>query len=447
MVYFCLLSLCGTLAARAQSYPIASVEANSVLVAQSTLSQRRFDVSFNLLYSSPTTHERVPDIIQRNMQTYHWDCHNVNNYQVQVTDPIGVKPTVTIKLNRVGTAPDPKCSDAFVPGLAGRADNVFLWADEDQVRWHSISGVVTVTLLHLKDPEGQDMTLASKAGVTKVQWPLNIITASAQTVNNETLLDKSIYKKAIYQFPISSNLVLLGNNRSGLYVDTKDLFSTNERDSKSSFEGGIGYQLGMFNRWAVPAKLEGKILGNQVATNLSSSVSLQVSTNVPWGNFLSPPKRYLPAWNVAPAFSIALPYTHRFDQVVNTGSKPLPVDDFATNPSLALTTERLFEHLTTAEVTNGTSATFGLYWEGDLGLYYLPLQTTSKGSQRAEGYGDASILVPLADFGIIPGVGLDPTTQVNQMRLRIKYQDTVSATNNYVRTKEWTFGLELTVKK
>jgi hypothetical protein len=85
---------------------------------------------------------------------------------------------------------------------------------------------------------------------------------------------------------------------------------------------------------------------------------------------------------------------------------------------------------------------FCLGFEADFGLYYLPLDLTSKGNQRVEGYGDFSFLVPLTDFQW-PFVPQALSKQALQTQFRIKYADAVSATNNYARTKKWSFGVEL----
>ena len=73
----------------------------------------------------------------------------------------------------------------------------------------------------------------------------------------------------------------------------------------------------------------------------------------------------------------------------------------------------MFEFKSKKEMQNNTPATFSSYWEGDLGLYYLPLKMTTKGSQRAEGYANGSTLIPISDFGVAPGLTLDPTSDVN----------------------------------
>jgi hypothetical protein len=79
----------------------------------------------------------------------------------------------------------------------------------------------------------------------------------------------------------------------------------------------------------------------------------------------------------------------------------------------------------------------------DLGLWYLPLNHTIAGSQRVDGYGDISILVPLSDFSLA-SKQLTYVTKGDstKFQLRIKYADSVNAANNYARTRQWTFGLE-----
>jgi hypothetical protein len=65
-------------------------------------------------------------------------------------------------------------------------------------------------------------------------------------------------------------------------VDSKDLFSTNERDTQSAFEAGLGYQVGLSSRWYAPLKFEEQVQGNQVATNLSAVTNTQLTTSLPF---------------------------------------------------------------------------------------------------------------------------------------------------------------------
>jgi hypothetical protein len=246
----------------------------------------------------------------------------------------------------------------------------------------------------------------------------------------------------------------LATERGGLYLDTKNLFSTNERDTKSAFEGGIGYQYGLSKTWYSPVMIEQEVQGNQVATNLSTVSSLSVTTELPWAWAASGTRDWYVRLPRSPSFALNFPYTHRFNQVVSGSAKPLPVDDFALNPALAFDGGQILKRLCKSVPAPGdgkSSVDKGLIdkglclnWEADLGLWYLPLEDTSKGSQRAEGSWDYSFLVPLSNFAHIPYVKED--TQSAQMQIRIKYEDSISPANNYARSKKWVFGVEMMKK-
>jgi hypothetical protein len=75
-------------------------------------------------------------------------------------------------------------------------------------------------------------------------------------------------------------------------------------------------------------------------------------------------------------------------------------------------------------------------------MWHLPLDKTKSGSQRAEGYGDISVLIPLSDIPIKLLNYLASGNSANS-QLRVKYSDDVNASNNYARTKQWTYGFEL----
>ena len=92
--------------------------------------------------------------------------------------------------------------------------------------------------------------------------------------------------------------------------------------------------------------------------------------------------------------------------------------------------------------SGGTSRQFCVGIQPDLGLYYLPLDKTKARSEKVEGYGDISILIPLSnlnfsDFQLVQADGL-----LNS-QIHIKWSDSVNAANNYARTRQWTFGIEI----
>lgn len=455
-----LLTAAATGIGKAQG-PIAAVKPQSGKELQSLAPSYWLELSMR--GGAVVDGENFRDVLFRNIRNG-WNCQSVLNYRVAISNkPLTIR-RVAFRDKNMST---PEGCRALLNTQAAPPELnlvILLYFDENQPLWRSISGKADVDILNLKDKSG---TNADIKGTADVKWKLDIFTVSAQTVTNEKLTDKTIYKNTVYQFPLSSNIPLFGNNRGGAFIETKDLFSTNERDSKSAFMGGFGYQVGLLSSWTLPLKIEQQMTGNQVATNLSAVTTAQVSGVLPWTNKLTPPdtKRDdaskgsldddqlqkiffdLPALDQTPAITVALPYTHRINQVLASNSTPLPTNDFAVNPSIALTGERLFESDTYKSCEERKVPRFSTQWEGNWAFYYLPLEKTSKGTQRAEGSGDVSILIPISNFQVIPGLTLDAKTQANVMQLRIKWQDTVSPTNNYVRTRGWVFGLEVILKK
>ena len=89
----------------------------------------------------------------------------------------------------------------------------------------------------------------------------------------------------------------------------------------------------------------------------------------------------------------------------------------------------------------------GVGVEIDLGAYYLPTDKTKKGTgtQIFDGYGDVSLLIPLPLLQhFLPGVGFLTSSDPNNSRIRVKYSDSVNSAQGFARTKQWTYGIELT---
>ena len=308
-----------------------------------------------------------------------------------------------------------------------------------------------VEVLNIVNGSGKNVSIASDEK-TKVYFDpkANPVTVSAtpQSVQNEPISDGTY--KGVEQLALNAVIPLPFSPGEGaiFYLDSTDLISSNERDKKSAFSGGFGYEMAFLKHWYAPLKLEQAVQGNQVATNLSTVTSANVTTEFPWSGTsrtLQNPVFQIP---LSPTFTIALPYTHRFDQLISGKAKPLPVDDFAINPSLALAHSTLLKGLCDKyqkwanSGAQPNSAQFCLGLEANLGLWYLPLEETVNGSQRAEGYYDFSFLIPITDFqrplSLVSFAG-----QALQSQLRIEYSDSVSPANNYARTKKWSFGVEL----
>jgi hypothetical protein len=239
------------------------------------------------------------------------------------------------------------------------------------------------------------------------------------------------------------------------YAKSSDLFSTDERDSQSSFSGTLGVQRGLLPRWFAPIHLEETMQGNQTASNLSSLTTLGITTLLPWswssGIFYN---RFIQA-PLPPDVTINNQYTHRINQNVTATTKLLTTDDYSLNPVASWSSIRLpwmctvfgWMHLTTKVDPKDYKTLASQYCLGlqmDLGTYYLPLDLTAAKNQRVEGYGDVSILIPLSGlsgiFKIFPYLTSgDPA----KSQIRIKYADAVNPANNYARSKHWTYGIEV----
>lgn len=272
-------------------------------------------------------------------------------------------------------------------------------------------------------------------------------TATPQAAPGESLVNGTT--RDVGQLNVSmTDTNLFSVSPVNLYVKSKDLFSTDEKDSKSSFSGTFGVQRGLFSSWYAPVVLEQSVQGNQTASNLSTVTNLGINTILPWhwsksafnNSFINAP--------LPPEGGVANQYTHRINQLVTKKTPLLKTDDYSLNPSLTwpaisfpFTCRLLFwQHSNPA----GSLPSNCLGTELNLGLWYLPLDLTSAKSQRAEGYGDISILIPLADFSVAAKFLTFVTSgDPNKFQIRIKYADSVNAANNYARSRQWTYGVEL----
>ncbi len=225
-----------------------------------------------------------------------------------------------------------------------------------------------------------------------------------------------------------------------------NLFSTDEKDSKSAFALTLGGQHDLLAHWYTPVQIEETLQGNQIATNLSNVTAVNVNFITPWSSTRHVLHNNIIRAPLPPAIGIANVYTHRIHQLVTAKSPALAVNDYSLNPSVSWSYITFPPSCKLIGWLNKTAATQKscLGAALDLGLWYLPLDLTPKGSQRAEGYGDASILIPLSAFNFAAGLfpyltSSDPT----KVQIQIKYYDSVNASCNYARTKGWSYGLQI----
>jgi len=285
-----------------------------------------------------------------------------------------------------------------------------------------------------------------KLSITTSQ--LFAFSASPQAAPGESLTNGKT--RDVGQLSVSfSDSNLLGSSPMNIYAKSTDLMSTDERDSKSAFAVTVGGQWGITPRWYFPMHIEETVQGNQAASNLSAVTSLGVTTLLPWSTSGNLANNEVIRAPLPPDVSLALQYTHRINQLVTSKSPLLSVNDLSLNPSLSWSSIDFpfVCHLLPLQKGAGgktSSSPICLGTELDLGLWYLPFDLTSQKSQKVEGYGDISILVPLASFSFA-SKALTFVTKGDPVKyqVRVKYADSVNAVNNYARTKQWTYGIEL----
>jgi len=391
----------------------------------------------------------VDSALQKN-----WNCSAATSYSVSATDPSvnsGKPRTVAIANVRLegGLGGATVCA----PGIV-QPNAILVLKD------HSIASTAKLTVALAGLPTGL-VAAPSAAGSIDKSAPANhfALTITPQAAPNEALTSGA--KRDVGQLALSFSNPDIAPAFRGFapYLSTTDLFSTDERDSKSAFAATLGAKRGLTGSWYIPVSLQQTLQGNQVATNLSAVTTANLATIPPWGwNQSTRPVNLYNNWIQAPSppeFTVSANYTHRINQLVTKATPPLATDDFALNPYATFSPVYLFPGLCTKYHTPKTAAgaapppkpttkQYCLALQTDLGMQYLPLDLTKSGSQRAEGYGDVSILIPLSDIPFLTGTASNIITGTSgATQLQIKWSDAVNAANGYARTRQWTFAFSV----
>lgn len=370
----------------------------------------------------------------------HWDCSKASSYKVSLVDTKG-KVLRDLSIASVNVPKNTHCSYDNVNGIV-------------QLKLNAAIGEKDFYQVTLQNLPAASPVIQSKPTMGPKKGSNVSFTATPQDAPGEALTNGS--KRDTGQLSVSfSDLSLFSQSRKvDWYAKSSDLFSTDQKDSKSAFLGTVGVNHGILNRWYSPGHVEAGMQGNQIASNLSALANGGITTLLPWTwsrKALVNPIFQMP---LSPDLVFDVQYTHRIRQNPGTTKKPLARNDFAANPALSWSSISLpwtchFMHWLNGDpATDDTSSALQFKYctgvELNFGTWYLPLDLTSNGTQRVEGYGDLSILIPLAGFkfasGILPHV--TPGDYTNS-RIRIKYSDSVNAPSNYVRSKGWTYGIEL----
>jgi hypothetical protein len=376
-----------------------------------------------------------------------WNCASPDFYKVAVVDK-NLKITRTIQIRTVNLPDRDKNGHPLT-----RCDGLGHPAVIDLILGSQVSATDQIQVFMYADRAQTKQLFASDGKLSFSATSFPTFTATPQAAPGESLNNGAT--RDVGQLSVAfADQNLFDKSSVNIYAKSTDLFSTDSEDAKSAFAVTGGFQRGLFSRWYSPYHLEETIQGNQTATNLSAVTSLGLNTLAPWhwtdrglnNDVVYAPLPFEPG--------IAVQYIHRINQLVNKKTPLLSEDDFNLNPALSWSNIsfpfvcKLFNHQKKTEPAKskpvpGTPPPVCLATELNLGLWYLPLDLTSSHSQRVDGYGDVSILVPLSDFSFA-STALTYVTKGDPMKfqVRIKYADAVNAANNYARTKQWTFGIE-----
>jgi hypothetical protein len=384
-------------------------------------------VSIEVFLNDRTAPNSVAAEVQKN-EASGWNCGSVDSYAVTIQGS-----TKKIAISAVVPAGGQSCNE---PALLSTPAPVYLLLGAHV----DTSTQYVVTLVGLPDKA----SIASSA----VKFPsttASSLSATPAAAPNEALDNGK--KRDVGQLSISYNVPFVGS--SPVFINTKDLFSTDEKDTKSAFAVTLGASHGLLRSWYTPLQFSETVQGNQVTTSLSAVSNLSVSGLVPW---YWTQKALNNSWidaGLAPEFALSGQYTRRINQQAAAKTKLLAVNDASINPSLTIEPFYVLPGAcaryrkwigAAASTTNSVQYCLGI--QVDLGTWYLPVDKTKAGSRQDEGYGDVSLLIPLSnlnfkDFGLVSKDGL-----LNS-EIQIEYSDSVNAANNYARSRQWTFGIEV----
>jgi|GEM_PF-3279262 len=390
------------------------------------------------------------DAIAPLSKTAAWNCLSASVYKVEVVDKTG-NPARKLALASVEAAPMKdaaghpftRCDD--MSNLAVSHPGGVELILKSQV---SSNETILISVLDASTPGKvvwkSDGKLTLKNGRA---WSLLLTPQSAPA---ESLTDGKTRDVGQMSVVLGQSS-LFTNSALSVYAKTSDLISTDSKDSKSAFSATLGFQRGLLAQWYSPWHLEESMQGNQTASNLSATTTLGATTLIKWrwpkGNF----NKWVLQVPLPPDLTVSAMYIHRFKQLVTAKAPLLPSNDSSINPSMSWSsislpgTKKLFFWNKDAGKAVGCSSNpYCLGLQVDLGLWYLPQDLTESKSQRVEGYGDVSVLVPLQMLSFASSelpyfTSSDPA----KVQIRIKYADSVNSANNYARTKQWTYGVEV----
>jgi hypothetical protein len=396
-------------------------------------------VSVEVIFSGGSDSTNAAALVDEiiDAEQHGWSCTSVSSYSVTAQGSKNRVPISAILPVGHGSCDDPLHPEPGQNSPIPAPVLILLNAHVDSTTKYVVS------LVGL--PSGRTVASTAQAFSSATTYSVSIV---PQGVPGESLTNGKT--RDVGQLSVSFGLPFVG--RSPVFVNTKDLFSTDSKDSNSAFAVTGGVERGLFRTWYSPVQLSEIIQGNQTAASLSAVSNLSVSGLVPW---YWTRKALNNGWidaGLTPEFSVAAKYTHRFAQQVTAKTPLLSENDASVNPVLTIEPFYLFPDYCKTyrgwikskapDSTSSTSRQFCLGLQIDIGTWYLPLDKTKSGSQQVEGYGDVSILIPLSNLNFEKFKLVEKDSLLNS-QLRVKYSDSVNPANNYARSRQWTFGIEV----
>src|ERR1035438_406019 len=257
------------------------IKSGSAMVGQAPVASSYIDVRLDKTNLADTNQQLVvAEMANRIAQG--WDCKDPRNFTILIDGKTvygGENASSNFKIHYSDDSQ--RCAEIFHLGLVPPRPIFPIFSIYFYSHLHGKK--MTLRIEPPTSPTLHPANLQLDSGPVAVNLNPQLLTLGVQTVLNENLNNSTVDKTGVEQGTFSGTIFVPHATYSlgGLYLDTKDLFSTNERDTKSAFEGGLGVQVGLSRNTYLPLKFEGQAQGNQVASNLSSVALADLQFDVP----------------------------------------------------------------------------------------------------------------------------------------------------------------------
>ena len=258
-------------------------------------------------------------------------------------------------------------------------------------------------------------------------------------VQTETLNNGK--KRPVGQLAVSFDELTLTPSRTAArtYLKTNSTISTDAKDNQSNVNVAFGVQRSIARSWYIPVHAETKVLGDQVANNVSSVTSGGLTTILPWQWTRSLFSTRLFSAPVSPEFTFDGQFERRFRQDRASEQQFRDKNAF-----------RLFGDCSWKPIRllpgdgSGDSVTLEIQGKG----WYIPRQHKATGQifNRMEGLLQVSVLVPVTKLSP-NGSGFMSDTKGTKSHIRIQYSHGANEANGFKHSSTLTIGIEVTDTK